>query len=475
MNKTKIVATIGPSSSDYNILKQMALAGVSVFRLNMAYASLEFAREVILDVRRISLEINKEIGIMLDTRGPELRIGGLEKPVIHLEKDKIIRIINSSIIGNNEMISVNEEAIVKHTTVGNNIYLNNANVKLVVINKDEDTLVCRILNDGDIISESTINIPDIKFNINFLSNYDKEVIKFAVNMQVDYLALSHVREEMDVLDVNDLLISLNDNDIQIISKIENKDALEEMDKILNVSDGIIISRGDLGIEISLERLPRLQKALAKKIKEKEKICIISTEMLSSMKNNIKPTRAEVSDIANAVLDNVDALMLGEETAIGNYPLEAVKIMKSSIEEIEKDINYKDILENLTKNKRIDISKAISYASCEAAREVNAKAIVCSTLSGNTAKDISNYKPCCPLIAISPNSKVVRGLSVNYGIIPITVGQAETTDELVEISKRACVKALDLTNEDKIVIVGTFPLHNVKYTNFLKIEEVKKED
>ena len=475
MNKTKIVATIGPSSSDYNVLKQMALAGVSVFRLNMAYASLEFAREVILDVRRISLEINKEIGIMLDTRGPELRIGGLEKPVIHLEKDKIIRIINSSIIGNNEMISVNEEAIVKHTTVGNNIYLNNANVKLVVINKDEDTLVCRILNDGDIISESTINIPDIKFNINFLSNYDKEVIKFAVNMQVDYLALSHVREEMDVLDVNDLLISLNDNDIQIISKIENKDALEEMDKILNVSDGIIISRGDLGIEISLERLPRLQKALAKKIKEKEKICIISTEMLSSMKNNIKPTRAEVSDIANAVLDNVDALMLGEETAIGNYPLEAVKIMKSSIEEIEKDINYKDILENLTKNKRIDISKAISYASCEAAREVNAKAIVCSTLSGNTAKDISNYKPCCPLIAISPNSKVVRGLSVNYGIIPITVGQAETTDELVEISKRACVKALDLTNEDKIVIVGTFPLHNVKYTNFMKIEEVKKED
>lgn len=475
MNKTKIVATIGPSSSDYNVLKQMALAGVSVFRLNMAYASLEFAREVILDVRRISLEINKEIGIMLDKRGPELRIGGLEKPVIHLEKDKIIRIINSSIIGNNEMISVNEEAIVKHTTVGNNIYLNNANVKLVVINKDEDTLVCRILNDGDIISESTINIPDIKFNINFLSNYDKEVIKFAVNMQVDYLALSHVREEMDVLDVNDLLISLNDNDIQIISKIENKDALEEMDKILNVSDGIIISRGDLGIEISLERLPRLQKALAKKIKEKEKICIISTEMLSSMKNNIKPTRAEVSDIANAVLDNVDALMLGEETAIGNYPLETVKIMKSSIEEIEKDINYKDILENLTKNKRIDISKAISYASCEAAREVNAKAIVCSTLSGNTAKDISNYKPCCPLIAISPNSKVVRGLSVNYGIIPITVGQAETTDELVEISKRTCVKALDLTNEDKIVIVGTFPLHNVKYTNFLKIEEVKKED
>ena len=475
MNKTKIVATIGPSSSDYNVLKQMALAGVSVFRINMAYASLEFAREAILDVRRISLEINKEIGIMLDTRGPELRIGGLEKPVIHLEKDKLIRIIDQPIIGNSEMISVNEGIVIEHTSIGNTIYLNNANVKLVVINKDENTLVCRVINDGDIISESTINIPDIKFNLNFLSNYDKEVIKFAVNMQVDYIALSHVREEMDVLDINDLLISLNDNNIQIISKIENKDALEDMDKILNASDGIIISRGDLGIEISIEQIPRLQKALAKKINNNGKICIISTEMLSSMKNSINPTRAEVSDIANAVLDNVDALMLGEETAIGNYPLEAVKVMKSTIEDIEKDINYKEILSNIAKNRAIDISKAISYAACEAACAINASAIVCSTLSGSTAKDISNYKPVCPLIAISPNSKVVRGLSINYGIIPMTVAQADTTDELVELSKKSCETALKLKNDDKIIIVGTFPLHNVKYTNFLKIEEIKKED
>ena len=475
MNKTKIVATIGPSSSDYNVLKQMALAGVSVFRLNMSYANIEFARAAILDIRKISFEINKEIGIMLDTRGPELRIGGLEKPTIHLEKDKIIRIINSNIIGNHEMISVNEEAIIKHTSVGNSIYLNNANVKLVVINKDEDTLVCRVINDGDIISESTINIPDIKFNINFLSNYDREVINFAVQMQVDYLALSHVREEMDVLDINDLLISLNDNNIQIISKIENKESLEDMEKILNVSDGIIISRGDLGIELSLEKLPRLQKTLTKKIKEKEKICIISTEMLSSMKNNIKPTRAEVSDIANAVLDNVDALMLGEETAIGSYPLETVKVMRSVIEDIEKDINYKENIKNIVKNKKIDISKAISYASCEAACAIDASAIVCSTLSGNTAKDISNYKPSCPLIAISPNSKIVRGLSINYGIIPMSVASADTTDELVELSKRACMKALDLNNNDKIVIVGSFPLNNVKYTNFMKIEDIHKEE
>ena len=269
--------------------------------------------------------------------------------------------------------------------------------------------------------------------------------------------------------------ALTGKNIKIISKIENRESLEEIDKILNVSDGIIISRGDLGIEISLEKIPRLQKSLTKKIKEKEKICIISTEMLSSMKSSVKPTRAEVSDIANAVLDNVDALMLGEETAIGNYPLEAVKIMKSSIEDIERDINYKEYITNLTKNKRIDISKAISYASCEAACMINAGAIVCSTLSGSTAKDISNYRPSCPIIAISPNSKVVRGLSINYGIIPMTVGRADTTDELVELSKRACLKALEFNNDDRIVIVGTFPLNNTKYTNFMKIEDIKKEE
>ena len=472
MNKTKMIGTIGPSSSDYEIIKKMIITGIDVVRINMSYASFEFAREAILNVRKIDLELNKETGIMIDTRGPEIRIGGIEKPTINLEKDKIIRLVYSDIIGTSEMLPIPYKEIITYSKEGDFIYINNANVKLEVIAKDEETLICKIKNDGFIISESTINLPNISFDIKFLSNYDREVIKFAIDMQVDYLALSHVKEEMDILDVNDLLISLNDNDIELIAKIENKTALEQIEKILKVSDGIIISRGDLGIELGVEKIPSIQKKLTKLAKEKEKICIVATEMLASMEENIKPTRAEVSDVANAVLDKTDALMLGAETAIGAYPVEAVNTMNSIINDIEKEIDYNDLLLEISRKEEINISKAIAYSSVDSANRVKAEAIICSTLSGKTAKDISNYRPSCPVIAISPSSKVVRGLSINYGIIPISVGMAETTDELIELSLEAAKKVLDLNKENKVVIVGSFPIKSVNYTNFMKIEEIK---
>ncbi len=472
MNKTKMIGTIGPSSSDYEVIKKMIIAGIDVVRINMSYASLEFAKEAILNVRKIDLELNKETGIMLDTRGPEIRIGGLEKPNIKLEKDKTIRIVCSDIIGNKDIVTVPYKEIISYSKEGDYIYLNNASVKLEVIAKDDETLICKIKNDGFIISESTINLPSISFDIKFLSNYDKEIIKFAVEMQIDYLALSHVKEELDILDVNDLLIGLNDNEIQLISKIENRTALEQIDKILKVSDGIIISRGDLGIELGIEKIPSIQKKLTKLTKEKEKICIVATEMLASMEENVKPTRAEVSDVANAVLDKTDALMLGAETAIGAFPIEAVNTMNSIIEEIEKEIDYNDLLLEISRKEEINISKAIAYSSVDSANRVKASAIVCSTLSGKTALDISNYRPSCPVIAISPSSKVVRGLSINYGIIPISVGMAETTDELINLSLMATKKVLKLDEGEKIVIVGSFPIKSVNYTNFMKIEEIK---
>ena len=437
----------------------------------MSYASIEFARDVILSVRKIDLELNTETGIMLDTRGPEVRIGGLEKPFINLQKNKTIRITYSDIIGNSDMISVPYREIITYSKEGDEIYLNNASVKLVVVAKDEDTLICSIKNDGTIISESTMNIPNISFDIKFLSKYDEEIIKFAVEMQIDYLALSHVKEEMDILDVNDLLISLNDNDIELISKIENKTALDQVERIIKVSDGIIISRGDLGIELGVERIPSIQKRLTKLVKDKEKICIVSTEMLASMEENNKPTRAEVSDVANAVLDKTDALMLGAETAIGAFPIETVKTMNSIIDDIEKEIDYNDLLLEISRKEEINISKAIAYSSVDSANRVKAGAIVCSTLSGKTAKDISNYRPSCPVIAISPSSKVVRSLSINYGIIPVSVGMAETTDELVKLSLEKVRKVLNLPKGSKVVIVGSFPIKSVNYTNFMKIEEI----
>ena len=472
MNKTKMIGTLGPSSNTYEVIRDMIYSGIDVIRINMSYASFDFAREAILNVRRINLEKKIETGIMLDTRGPEIRIGGLEKPMINLEKNKMIRIVYSDIIGNSELISVPYKEIIDHSKIGDQIYLNNANVKVEVVNKDDNTLLCNVKKEGIIKTESTINVPNSNINIPFLSNFDKEVVKFAVEMQVDYLALSHVKEEMDILDINDLLIGLNDNNIQLISKIENGQAIEEIDKILKVSDGIIIARGDLGIELDIEKVPSIQKKLTKLAKEKEKICIIATEMLASMEENDKPTRAEVSDVANAVLDKTDALMLGSETAVGKYPVQTVKTMNNIIDEIEKEIDYNDLLLEISRKEEINISKAIAYSSVDSANRVKASAIVCSTMSGTTAKDISNYRPSCPVIAVSPNAKVVRGLSVNYGIIPLNVGMAENTDELVEMSMDAAKKILNLNQGEKVVIVGSFPLESINYTNFMKIEEVK---
>lgn len=472
MNKTKMIATIGPSSKDENVIRNIIMSGADVIRINMSHASSEFAKDVILKTRKISNELNVEVGIMIDTRGPEIRIGALENDKVKLIKDRKIRIVKNNIVGNENMLSVSLPAIIEHCKIGEKILVNDGNVELEVEATDGETLICNIKNDGFICSNCSINIPNASFNIKFLSNFDKDTIRFASMMQVDYLALSLVNSHLDVLDVNDLLIELNDSHIQLISKIENKNAIDEIDNIIKMSDGIMISRGDLGIEVELEKIPSLQKKIATLTKEKEKICIVATEMLASMQYNPRPTRAEVSDVANAVLDGTDAVMLSSETAIGSYPVETVKTMNKIIDAIENEIDYNDLLLEINRNEKIEISKAISYSCVDCANRVEAKAIVCSTRTGNTAKDISNYRPSCPVIAISPDEKVVRGLTINYGIFPIKVPVVNNTDEIIDLSVDVAKKIINLEEKDRVVIAGSFPLEGVKYTNFMKVEEIK---
>lgn len=472
MNKTKMIATIGPSSKDENIIREIIKSGADVIRINMSHASSDFARDIILKTRKISNELKVEVGIMIDTKGPEIRIGEIENNKIKLEKGNQIKIIANPIKGNESMINVSVPQILEHIKLGDRILLNDGNIELNVVASDTETLICEIQNDGFIVSNCSLNIPDAKFNIKFLSNYDKETIKFASQMEVDYLALSLVNSHLDVLDVNDLLIELNDSHIQIISKIETQNAIDGINEIIKLSDGIMISRGDLGIEINIEKIPSVQKKIAKLTKENEKIVIIATEMLASMQYNPRPTRAEVSDVANAVIDGTDAVMLSSETAIGNYPVETVKSMNNIIDAIEKEMDYNDILLEIKRTDEEEIAKAIAYSCVDSANRVNAKAIVCSTLTGNTAKNISNYRPSSPVIAISPDVKVVRSLSLNYGIFPLTVPYVNSTDEMVNLSIVSASKLVELNSKDKVVITGSFPLEEIKHTNFMKIEEIK---
>lgn len=475
MNKTKMIATIGPSSSDENIIKEIIRNGADVIRINMSHASRDFAKDVILKTRRLSEELSTEVGIMLDTRGPEIRIGNIEPSKVKLYKGKSIRIVKNEILGNSDMISISIPKIIEHCKIGDKIVLNDGEVELIINATDGETLICEIKNDGYIFSNCSMNVPNASFDIKFLSNYDKDTIKFAVEMEVDYLALSLVNSHLDVYDVNDLLIELNESHIQLISKIENQSALDSLEEIIKISDGIMISRGDLGIEVDIAKIPSLQKKISKLTKEKEKICIIATEMLASMQNSPRPTRAEVSDVANAVLDGTDAVMLSSETAIGSYPVETVQTMNKIIDAIENEMNYNDILLDINRSENIDTSKAISYSCVDCANRVSAKAIVCSTLSGATAKEISNFRPGCPVIALSPDPKVVRNLVINYGIFPLKASTVNSTDEMIKLSVAAAKKVVDLNEDDRIVIAGSFPLETVKYTNFMKVEEIKNEN
>lgn len=471
MNKTKMIATIGPSSRSKETIMKMIESGIDVVRINMSHATFEDARNIIINVRDINREKNLAIGIMIDTRGPEIRINELVDKKIKLETGKSIRITKNIIRGNSDMISITLPQALDYVRIGQKVLMNDGNVVTEVVSKTNDMLICEIKNDGYIKSNCSINIPDADFNIKFLSDYDKETIKFAVLMKVDYLALSHVKSDLDILDVNDLLIELDDDRMQIISKIENRTAIEEIEGILKVSDGVMIARGDLGIEMQLEKIPSIQKKIAGLAKENEKICIIATEMLSSMQENPRPTRAEVSDVANAVIDGTDAIMLSSETAIGRYPVETVEIANKIIDEIEKEIDYNDLLLEFNRKKKGEIEEAIAYSTVDCANRVNAKVIICSTITGKTAKKISYYRPSSSVVAVSPDEKTVTGLSINYGIIPVKVPMLDTTEDILNVSINETKKIFDLKEKDKVVITCSFNSKTDKYTNFLKIEEI----
>ena len=327
MNKTKMISTVGPSSLDKEIIRGLIKSGSDVIRINMSHSNFDEARKIIGYVREINYEEKLLTGIMIDTKGPEIRIGALEEKKLYLEKNKIIRVSESEIVGNKDIISISIHGIISHVDIGGYVYLDSGKVKLEIIEKGQDVILCKILNDGIINQYSKVNIPNLDYDMKFLSNYDMESIKFACENKADYIALSYVKDHLDVLDVNDELISLNNNNIQIISKIENQSAIDDIDEIIKASDGIMVSRGDLGLDTEIEKIPSIQRKIVDLTKEQDKVIIIATEMLASMKDNVRPTRAEVSDVAAAVNDQVDALMLSSETAIGKYPVITVETMK----------------------------------------------------------------------------------------------------------------------------------------------------
>jgi len=468
MKKTKIIGTIGPVSENENVLKELIKNGLNCIRINMSHAYYDECINRINIVRKLNKELNSHVGILIDTKGPEIRTGDFENGMVTLEKDKIVYVTNKEIIGNEEKFTIRYPNLLKDVKKGGTILLNNGLVKLTVLDIVTDEIKCLVENTGNIKNKRSVNIPGVKLSIPFLSNKDKEDINFAIENDADFIALSFVSGKEDIEEVREILEKNENKHIQLIAKIENQMAVDNIEDILKVSDGIMVARGDLGVEVPMEQLPSIQKKLVKLSNKYGKICIVATEMLASMEFSPRPTRAEVSDVANAILDGTDAIMLSGETASGNFPVETVSIMSKIACETEASFNIDNI--NL-KNENNSITKVIASSVVDAADKLQSKNIVAATTSGYTARQVSKYRPNCIIIATSQNAKTVRSLVLNYGIYPVLVPNFTNTDDIVQNAIEVSKEINNLKKDDTIIITGGFPNNNVKHTNFMKIEKI----
>ena len=468
MKKTKIICSIGPAKNTKEVFRSLVHAGMNVARVNFSHATIE-ERETVRDlVAWINEEENVNIGLLYDTKGPEFRNGEVVEGGINLVPGNTIKVVKESVIGNDERFSVNHPEALDSLNVGSVIQLENGLMKIEVISKETDGVTCKVINGGILGSKKSLFVPGVKLDIPFISDIDREDIIYACKNNGDFLALSFVSTKEDVLEAREILKEQNSN-MKIIAKIESKTGIDNLDEILEVADGVMVARGDLGEEVPISLLPVYQKRIVRKAREHGKFCIVATEMLESMKKNSRPTRAEVTDVANAVLDGTDAVMLSGETTVGAYPVETVTYMASIASDAE--VHSENHFGYLGK---IGRTECIAKSAVDLTNYVDVKAIVAEAISGYSTRMISNFRPKCPILATCTTPEVARSLALNYGVYTTLVPLMDDTDELVDLVRDKAIEYFDLKNDDKIIITGGLPaINNVRLTNFLKIEEINK--
>lgn len=471
MKKTKVIATIGPVSDNKDIIKQMILNGMDVARVNMSHSSHTFLKHVVDIIDELNKELHTNVSVMIDTNGPSVQIGHIDGEHTYLNTGDKIRIYSSPIIGNSTRLSVSYPHFIEEVKVNTTLKINDGLVELLVIDKGHDYLLCEVVVGGLVEEYKKINTIGVKLNIPFLSEKDKEDILFASKLKVDFIALSFVSTHEDVLEVNDLLINTEDAHMTIISKIENAYAMDDLDDIVHVSDGVMVARGDLGVELPLERIPGIQKQIINKCHYLSKVSIVATEMMASMEEATRPTRAEVSDVANAVLDGVDAVMLTGETTIGRYPIEVLSMMSKILESAEEDSNYFDFQNRAYRTEKQDTTGSIAFSVVDCANRLKATCIVAPTMSGYTARKLSRFRPICPILAMSPDVETVQSLNIYYGVYPIVIDETKSFDKMMELAKKKATEIFHLEEGERIIITGGYPFKEVKHTNFMKIEDL----
>lgn len=470
MRKTKIICTIGPASESEEKLRELMLAGMNVARFNFSHGTHEEHKKKFDRVIKVSNELGLPVATLLDTKGPEIRLRDIEGGKTELVSGQKFILTTDEILGNNEKVSITYPNLKNDISAGTTILIDDGLIEMVVDEIDEADIICTVINGGPISNHKGVNVPGAALSMPYISDVDKSDIMFGCDMGFDFLAASFVRCREDILEVRKILDEHNSH-MKIIAKIENMQGIRNLEDILTVSDGIMVARGDMGVEIPMEEVPVVQKRMIKMAEAQGKHVITATQMLESMIKNPRPTRAEATDIANAIYDGTTAIMLSGESAAGRYPVEAVKTMAKIAERTEQDIDYAGRMKRKENIDSFDVTTAISHATCTTAIDLKATAIITVTISGFTAGMISRYKPSCPIIACSVSPKICRQLNLSWGVVPIWIARESSTDDLFEEAVRAAEKAGYIKKGDKVVLTAGVPLGISGRTNMMRVVEV----
>ncbi len=469
---TKIVATLGPASNKTEVIELLAKAGMNVVRINFSHGDYKTHGEIIKAVKTVREKLKIPLPILLDTKGPEIRIGrfALDKKV-YLAQGNRFTLTTNNIDGDEKHVSVTYKDLPKDLKKGGRVLIDDGLIELKVLDLTETDIVCEVINSGFLGSCKGINIPDVYVNLPSLTEKDEKDILFGIENGIDFIAASFIRTAEDVVKIKEILKNNHGEYIKVIAKIECRDGVNNIDSILEVSDGIMVARGDLGVEIPPEEVPLVQKLLIKKANEKGKEVITATQMLESMVNNLRPTRAEANDVANSIIDGSSAIMLSGETAQGKYPVESVKMMARIAYKTESSVDYHKELLSSYKNFRSNITNSISFATCTIARDLKVACIATVTNSGFTARMLSKFRPVCPILAITPNEHVWRQLSLTWGCLPILSDKININDGTFSIAVEKSMETGLAKSGDAIVIAAGIPVGVSGATNTLKVQIV----
>ena len=469
MRKTKIIGTVGPSCIEYNVMKSLVQAGMNIARINLSHAKLKDMDTILKNVKKIRKELKVPLPIMLDTRGPELRVKTFKQGSVEIKKGQTFIFTARDVIGDETEVSLNLPKLVEAIKVGDKILAVNGLLIFKVVDKIDGDLITKAQNSGVLSNRKSLSVPNLKFNTPYLNDADKQDILWGIKNDIDLIAGSFVNSKEDVIALRKF-IENNGGNMKIIAKIESQRGVDNLDEIAKTADALMVARGDLGVELPVEKLPEIQKRMIKKMREIGKSVIIATEMLESMITNNRPTRAEVSDVANAVYDGTSAIMLSGETASGKFPVEAVRTMHKIALETEKNINYAERFdsEHFTLTNTTDV---ISHSAVDASFQQKTQVIVVFTTEGMSAQMISRLRPAVEILGATPNEKTYRQLELRWGVKPVLTPIYNTTDEMFEIANKI-VKDLKVAKSgDRIVITCGTPKQN-GCTNLIKIDTVK---